>query len=529
MSFIAQARMYWRFAWGLRGFLREPITLEQSREIVRQRLQNRDRNLLALVKRTIFENENSPYLKLVRLAGCEYGDFEHSVRTNGIEDTLRKLCQEGIYISIEEFKGKKQVARGGKLFNFKEKDFDNPYLSGHLETSSSGSRSAGTRTIYDFDFMAAMYTVHHLIRLDVYGITAVPFAIWLPIMPGGGPDTILSIAKGGITPVKWFSPVHKKGFKPSLKNRIGTDYIVYMGRFFGARLPTPEYVALDDAWIVAQWMADTIKKEGRCCMLTYTSSAVRICQSARRKGLDIAGAKFIIGGEPITAAKRKEIEMAGASAYPAYGLSEAGVVGSGCAAPASADDIHLFKDAFALIQHRREVPHARLPVDAFLITTLLPSAPKILFNVESGDSGMIETRSCGCKFEELGFTDHIHNIRGFDKLTGEGMTFIGTDLLQIIEEVLPSKFGGTSTDYQMVEEEDEQGHTHMSIVVSPEVGTINEAELVQTVLAELEKGQDSQRMMAQVWSQAGTLRVKRGQPFSTGQGKLLPLHIQRSH
>jgi hypothetical protein len=151
-----------------------------------------------------------------------------------------------------------------------------------------------------------------------------------------------------------------------------------------------------------------------------------------------------------------------------------------------------------------------------------------LLNVESGDWGVKTTRKCGCKFEEYGFTDHLYNIRGFDKLTGEGMTFIGTDLVRIIEEVLPGKFGGVSADYQMLEEEDEQGHTRMSVVVSPRIGVIDETILIKTVLTELSGRKDSQRMMAQVWSQAETLRVKRMQPFSTARGKLMPLHIHKN-
>ena len=108
-----------------------------------------------------------------------------------------------------------------------------------------------------------------------------------------------------------------------------------------------------------------------------------------------------------------------------------------------------------------------------------------------------------------------------------GMTFIGSDLLKVMEEVLPARFGGYSTDYQMVEEEDEKGHTHMSIVVSPDIGTIDEAEVISAVLAEISKGKDTQRMMAEMWSQADTLRVKRIKPLATARGKLLPLHIQR--
>jgi len=68
--------MYWRLATGLRGFLKEPITLEQARAIIKERLANRERNLLTIVRRAIYENERSPYLKLLKLAGREYGDLE---------------------------------------------------------------------------------------------------------------------------------------------------------------------------------------------------------------------------------------------------------------------------------------------------------------------------------------------------------------------------------------------------------------------------------------------------------------------
>jgi len=292
-------------------------------------------------------------------------------------------------------------------------------------------------------------------------------------------------------------------------------------------LPAPEYVATDDAWIVARWMADSKREDGGCWLATYPSAAVRVCRAAREKGLDISGSTFYIVGEPVTEAKRKEIESTGARVWPGYAFIEAGFVGHGCLNPVAPDEVHLYRESLALIQHQREVPHAAVSVDAFLFTSLLPSAPKILLNVENGDWGIIENRSCGCKYEQLGLTDHIYNIRGFDKLTSEGMTFVGTDFLRILEEVLPARFGGSSTDYQLVEEEDESGQTRMSLVVSPEVGAIDEAELVETVLSELGQGRDIKRLMGQMLSQAGTFRVKRMHPLVTARGKLLPLHINK--
>jgi len=528
MPLFGQVAAYWRLAWGLREFLKEPITLEQSRGIARHGLQDREQNLLALVKRAIYDNEASPYLKLLEVAGCEYGDFEKMVRSDGIESALRKIHEAGVYISIEEFKGKKEVVRGGKVFTFKESDFNNPFLVRHLEASSGASRSPGTRIMMNFDryhYQAA----HNALAFAAHGVSDSPFLIWHPILPSGaGLTALLWSAKVGNPPIRWFSQVEAKTIKPSLTKRLATYYVVYAGRLFGADFPKPEYVSLEQAYKVAIYMAEMLKKGQGCLLFTTPNSAARVCQASRQRQLDLSGATFVLAGEPLTEAKLREIKSVAAKAINMYGAAEVGIVGFGCAGQAAApDDIHLIKDLQAVIQHRREVPFGGASVDAFLFTSLLAKAPKILLNVESGDYGVIETRQCGCKLGEIGLTDHIYNIRSFEKLTGEGMTFVGTDLLRVIEEVLPAKFGGASIDYQMVEEEDERGRTLLSVLVSPEVGEVDEVELVKTIVSELSKGKDTQRMMAEIWSQAGTLRVKRQRPLTTAAGKLLPLHIQK--
>ena len=64
-------------------------------------------------------------------------------------------------------------------------------------------------------------------------------------------------------------------------------------------------------------------------------------------------------------------------------------------------------------------------------------------------------------------------------------------------------------------------------MVSPEVGEIDENEVIRTIISELGKGRDTQRMMAEMWSQANTLRIKRVRPYTTAAGKLLTLHINK--
>src|SRR5207248_5736504 len=140
--------------------------------------------------------------------------------------------------------------------------------------------------------------------------------------------------------------------------------------------------------------------------------------------------------------------------------------------------VHFFKDGLALIQHSRPVPGAELTVDAFHFTTLLSTSPKLLLNVESDDYGLMETRSCGCPLESYGYTEHLRQIRSFRKLTGEGVTLVGSEMVHILEEVLPSRFGGSPLDYQLVEEEDEQGFTRLGLVVSPRIEIADEAAVI---------------------------------------------------
>lgn len=88
MSILSDFKMYGRFAWGLRSFLRHTISLEEAKAIIQQRMTKGETNFLRLVRKGIFGYPKSPYLSLLKLAGCELGDIENRVRTRGLEDTL---------------------------------------------------------------------------------------------------------------------------------------------------------------------------------------------------------------------------------------------------------------------------------------------------------------------------------------------------------------------------------------------------------------------------------------------------------
>ena len=87
-------KTYFQLVIALRSFLKDTLSLEQCKEIVKKRLEERDKNFIEIVKRNIYENEKSPYLKLLNLAGCEFGDFRSCVLREGIEKTLERQISE---------------------------------------------------------------------------------------------------------------------------------------------------------------------------------------------------------------------------------------------------------------------------------------------------------------------------------------------------------------------------------------------------------------------------------------------------
>lgn len=526
-------KRYYRFFFGLRKFLRERDSLGRAREAavstVRGRLARREEAFLSIIRRGVYQHPRSPYLALLKCAGVEEGDIAASFKRVGLEETLRVLRQAGVYVTIDEYKGKVATVRGSQAFHFTERSFDNPYLSGAYAISSGGTRSSGARVMIDFDYLVAM-SVYNTLLLDLHQGLAEPIAAWFPVFPGApGVNSCLRFARMGNVPERWFSQV-ANNLKVGWEKRWGLAYIIHMSRLLGVAIPPPEFVDLNHGEVVARWAADALSRSPGCWVYTFVCSAVRACQAAAELGLRLAGAKFLVTGEPLTERKKAEIEATGAKALPVYGVSEAGAIAGACQRGAASDDCHLFSDGFAAIQHRRPVPLSGVEVDAFLFTSLLPQTPKILLNTETGDYGVLEKSRCGCPLEELGFGEHMHHIRSFEKLTGEGVTFVDCDFMRIIEETLPLRFGGQSTDYQLVECEDERGLTRLHLYVSPRLGPLNDGEVVEVFIQELRRDGFSPRGWlhsgSEMWRQARSVRVVRELPLTTRGGKIYPFFLK---
>ena len=521
---LSDLRMYGRFVFGLPGFLRRRITLEESREAVRRGLAERDDNFLRLLRRGIFDYARSPYLPLLRLAQCEFGDIEDQVRRDGLQPTLTALREAGVYFSFEEYKGRKAVVRGGEQIPLDPRDFTNPVTASAYATETGGT-SGGPAMRVNTDLDNLWSTVPHLMLVrQIHGALDVPFGIWRgPLPDPTGVGNVLRAVPYGGTPERWFSPVVGDEFRPSFKNRMANAYIVRMSRLCGAPCPWPEPTSLDRAGTVARWAAETASRQGGAFLSASVSLSVRVCVAALEEDLDLNGVVFLAGGEPSTPSRKRTIERTGARMAPVYISSDMGPIGLGCAEPAEANDQHLLEDCVALIQHPRKVADAGIEVDAFYLTSLRPAAATILLNVESDDYGIVEERSCGCEFGDLGYRRHVMGIRSFGKLTGEGVTLVGSEMTAILEDLLPGRFGGSPFDYQLVEEENELGLGRLALLVSPKVDIPNEQEVVDAVLDALGEGSEAAEIARLFWKQADTFRVRRQEPEWTSRGKFRSL------
>jgi len=515
MTFVRDAFGFLRFAAGLKAFVNRPLSIGDTKALIRQGMQRRNEAFLRKIRRAVFENRKSPYSKLLRWAGCEPGDIAVLVRDEGLEGALRRLYDAGVYVTYDEFKGRAAAVRGSQRFAFRETDFDNPLITPHFHSSSSGSRGRPTRVLIDLDHIAQSAPSWAL-WFAAHDWLERPLLFWTSAHTGIVNRQLIA-TRIGRRYVRWFATVAGA----TLKDRLVAPTVHRVFRR-ATGCPKPEFVPLSEAGRIVDCLAGLVARGSWPCMVTSPSNAVRASLSAQQRNVSLRGVTFLLGAEPLTAARKESIEAAGAAAVPTYGFSEGGNVGSQCPNAAAADDVHVSLDAYAVIQrpvNGDDADEAR----PLLLTALRPACPKVLLNTEIGDSAVLETRHCGCLFDEVGYLQHLHTIRSFEKVTGFGVTFAGSDLIRVIEDVLPREFGGGVTDYQLIERQDARGLPRYTLLVSPSVGPVDERAVATTFLEELARVRSHYRYMVNLWTQSdGILRVERRQPVPTAGGKMLP-------
>jgi hypothetical protein len=519
---LDDARVGLKFVGDVVQFLRHPITLTEAHATIRQRLAERESDFLHLARRAIYGLPNSAYLELLRLIGCEFGDLERLVRQEGLEQALQSLYRQGVYLTVDELKGREPAVRGSASVAVEPSRVLNPLASMQVMMQTSGSR--GPRMVIPLNLAAIRASV-------LFGTltTARPnlvYATWQ--VPGGAAlYSLLAHAVSSAPSERWFSQVHPSASGLHPRYRWSGRAIQVAGFLAGIRIPAPEYVPVDAPLPIAEWLAEQLRRGKTPVIDAFASSASILCQKALAAGIDLEGAQFVLGGEPLTEALLETVRRVGADAAAGYGSMESGTVAFTCEDRVAPDDMHLLTDLHAVIQPGLEGRQSHLPANALLATSLRDTAPFILLNTSMGDVAEMGDRSCGCTFEQAGWATHLHTIRSFEKLTAAGMTFLDRDVIHVLEEALPARFGGGPTDYQLVEEAATDGPARLCLLVHPAVGPLDANEVADAFLTLIGDGSGAERVMELQWRQSGVLRVERRPPLQTASGKIHHLHLDR--
>jgi hypothetical protein len=516
-----------RFVRRLPAFLRHPAT-DAARGVLADRLATREARFRAFFRDVLVSRPGSPYHGLLAAAGCEPGDLDALVRREGIEGALGRLLAAGAYLTVEEFKGRRPVVRGSTRLQIGPAALSNPLASRHLLGQSSGSRGARTPVPNSLEWIHER-GVDTRLALEARGGAGWQHAIWM--VPGSTAVTmILRYARFGLGPARWFAQVDPRS--PSLhpRYRWSGRLLRWTSVLAGVPVPRPEHVPLDDPTAIVEWMRGVLRGGATPHLDTFASAAVRVCLAAEARGLDLAGAQFSLEGEPTTAARLAVIRRVGAAALPQYAATGSGPIGLGCLAPVAPDDVHVQHDLHALVTAPRSGPEDDVGdgVRSLFISTFSRAAPFVLLNVSLGDQAVLEERACGCPIEALGFTTHLRSIRSFEKLTAGGLTLLDVDVGRVLEEVLPGRFGGAPTDYQLVEDEGADGVARLRLVVHPRVGPAAPERLRETFLAALGQGRGGDRVTTLAWREGHMLAVERRVPYRTSNGKILHVHLERA-
>ena len=511
-----------RFFTHLPSFLRRPLTVADARTTVQRRLARREADFLALVERLIYGRPSSPYRRLLQLAGCELGDLETLVRLEGLEGALHELLRRDVYLTVDEFKGRRPAVRGTATVEVHPDLLRNPGAASHAPLQTSGSRGGATPVPVDLEFVRDR-AVDAALVFAGWGGTSWRRAVWG--VPGGAAmihALEFSIMPTGLT--RWFSTVDvaAPGLHP--RYRWSARALRWASLLAGRPVPAAVHVPPDDPRPIIEWMTRVLREGDVPHLHTFASAAAGLAAAALDRGRDLAGARFTMASEPTTEARLAVVRKAGAEALPFYASLDAGPIGYGCRRPDGPDDLHALHDFQIIVQAGDDGPARGLPTRALLLSSLRETAPYLLLNVSLGDAALIDRRDCGCPLQQEGWLVHLREIRSFEKLTAGGMTFLDVDLVRVLEEQLPRRFGGGPTDYQLVEEESATGRPILRLLVHPRLGDLDSQQIVGTFLNAISVGSGAERVMGLAWRAADMVRVERRPPVRTSAGKIQHLH-----
>jgi hypothetical protein len=514
-------------AWGSLFFLgrlpfhlMRPLHHDQLPSVLAQRLEGRESAFAALVERIFSSPPGNTYKRLFSWAGVKEEDVRILLRREGVEGTLRRLLREGIYLTPEEFKGRRSVRRGNREIAVRPDMFLSPVILSRFNIQTSGSSGRRSPVPLTLDYIKSRSVDAYCDLRAKRGLNWVQ-GLWG--VPGSSAIVyLLEMAGLGLRPVRWFSQINPASPGLHARYRWSSRGLRALSLLAGVPLPRPDYVSVWNPEPIISWLKNVLQEHAAPHLFTYVSSALRLSDAAQRVGVDLSGAKMTVTGEPLTEIRARAIRGSGLTVYPRYGSAESGTIGYGCLKPGYVDEVHVLTDRLAVVQTGRIKKD--IPADALFVTSLEPASPYLLFNVALGDGAVLSRRDCRCPLQSLGWTAHLHTIRSYGKLTSEGMSLLCHDLERILDVMLPATLGGRPGDYQLIEDMTEAGRPVVRLLVHPGVGRIDPQGVRSFFLDAVGRSGEAQKLMSLLWKDARTVRVEQRAPLQTASGKILPWH-----
>ena len=505
----SEAKQYLETAAGMASFQRSRRSTDCFDAVRLQRSQ-RDSNFLALAE-YIYGSPGHIYERLFAWAGCELGDLRNQVTRDGLEPTLRRLLSAGVYITNAELRGRKEIVRGGREFPVQAGGFLNPGGRGQIKSFTSGS--SGKRFQVEKGLAMQLHLeAYYGLNIEEFGLRDRECVLLASILPSSWPLLYLARHRRWGAPVsKWFAPAVYGGKGAAYK--AVTRYICSQSFATGNPVPFPEFLGTQGFLPVARYIA-AAKRRRPVHLRSSVSFGARTAKAALDAGLDISGTIFNVSGEPLTEGKREVIEAVGGVMIAQYHATELAAIGFGCQSMRDGNRVHLVDDANCLFVAGPD-GEDRGPL---FVTTAAPFSPNILINLEMDDTVTMQPAKCDCTFTRAGFTTEVRDIFSYSKVTGQGMMVQAQDLMALLEERMPNRFGGIAGDYQLSEEE-AGSQTQMVLRVSPRTGAQDTAAVRDYFFAELRTVYGG-HLSARVWSYTDGFSVRLEEPIATATGKV---------
>ena len=240
---LKEAAYYSRMTLGLMDLLRIPPSADPQGTL-RKQMEGRTEGFLEQVREYVFGAPPHPYRAMFELAGCELGDLENMVRREGLEKTLHRLRDSGVYLLHDELKGKQPIVRGGREIPGNPDSFLKPGGGGRWTSQTGRSRSNGTSTAQSPAYRAHR-NCYDAILAEEFALQERDCVMLFPILPAAyGFSRARSMYRSGVPVTRWFAV--GGGLREAGHYRLVTRALVAEARLLGWPLPWPQFLDASD-------------------------------------------------------------------------------------------------------------------------------------------------------------------------------------------------------------------------------------------------------------------------------------------